>query len=1814
MIRQPQSRRGVVILVVLSLLVLFVLLVVTFAILAGQYRRAAQATARQEWLGVDAAKDLDKAFYQLLRDTGTFGSAIRGHSLLRDIYGETGFHGNIFSANTLNGTGDQFWSVVVQDAGLRATSTPATQPSDYSLIKLAEQYSGCVLTVTTGEAQGISTRIVRYEYAFGPPATGTFYVVALKRRDGRTVSPSALANAGFVVNGRPFQGTGIVDDSALTPNYAWQNPTNAGGSNEPYDAADYQNMFLAGVPIHSGLRGPDQMWGKANVDDDGDGIRDNVTERQWPGSDDPPIAAGADGKWGKANVDDDGDGNTDNKSEAGWPDSDDFNPANAVPPMYKKLPGPDGKWGNANVDDDGDGTIDNLTEAGWPFSDDIIKLADAVPTSSEILSGPDGKWGKANVDDDGDGTIDNFTEAGWRGSDDIIPLLPSAGYLVGPDGNWGIASIDDDGDTMIDNISEAGWPGSDDVPISCYVDGSVPSFHRPALAHYWKTQGSYASIERRVSLRPVEPSFDGSNPAYNPVWGPWDIDNDGDGTPDSIWVDLGLPVQTSKDGRQYRPLFAILCRDMDGRLNVNVHGRKADLLALTTPAQVLLAGAITTHLLPRGQGYGPPEIAFDRLFTSPQLLINTRYGGTTTPGMSGTDLMAQVRFFDRPLNTGFGGVFRSPADLQGELRMGLDPQGHPVYEQYSYGPSDSPYETDVTSDRPGGQNDDAPYTPVELERILRQHDFDASQLPSRLADVLNASGLRDLNGDGVVNLTDAAIARRMVTTDSYDVPVPGLGHLPTILASGLQANMPASIQSLPIGQQVTWLNNQLRVMLAPDLLRGLRLDINRPLGDGEDNNGNDAIDDPLEAGNSSDQLWTNITPTFSGIQFNHANQTPFSASTNAFARQILARHLYVAARLLNVGTTPKEVAQWAINVVDFRDPDAIMTPFEFDPTPLDGWDVDGVVNGYLGMTSADDVADNIVWGCERPELLISEVLAFHDRRTEDLDRETPPNGKLAAQEVDGTQDFDQRLRPVGSCFIELYNPWNDTGTQNTPPGELYSGSAGVQLNQSAGGYPVWRILVVNAKRKKADGTEEDNPDFSKSPDDWMGSGAAISTGIPGERGIYFANPSSLPADDDHGKRRFFPSANQIVVPPGSYAIAGSPGILGDGVTTVGRVTNAVDSDQALQFAQTENLPTVTNQTHRIVLTANTVDVYHGAAVASSNPATVAIIDSSDLVGANVPGQKLGMSLSLSEPVDGYPYYDVTNTPGPGGVIWKPTGANNEGSYQRQDSTMGAIDQPLDSEFGYAEVATQDGTIRNFCILHLQRLADPTQPWNETGNPYRTIDSSLADLTVFNGLNAPHAEDAYSITTSDVYWCVERGENEERKNKDYKARAENSNQDLPSELRRTLWSPVADKDSDRVQNPATPDPVTGHHFEFQLTRSLGKENHWYTNAGAMPFPWFTWNDRPYVSQYELLNVPHRSSYELLRNFALRERPQDVMKFSNSYFEYIREIVLAPRQPTQLAPGPEKSPKTMPELWPYTDNGSGAQAIFGHTGNRLRSDAEPFFQLLEYVHVPSRFSGTETIFNPMDFQSGTGTEFFSPPFNRLSAYREPGRVNINTISHPSVWDSILNGFSGPSFDELDMSRRGNSSQVVSPTWFLNPFRAPGSRHLVPPIVKSLEPTNLAGSPDFKDIDVTLLRSFEWLKEMPDPTFTISPPDQAYLYVHKSKPLLQSEAYADAVDCRRNSYFRYQNLNRLGNLLTTRSNVYAIWITVGYFEVEPTTADASHPDGLRVAMELGSDTGEVRRHRAFYMIDRTIPVAFQPGENHNVDECVLLRRFIE
>ena len=197
-------------------------------------------------------------------------------------------------------------------------------------------------------------------------------------------------------------------------------------------------------------------------------------------------------------------------------------------------------------------------------------------------------------------------------------------------------------------------------------------------------------------------------------------------------------------------------------------------------------------------------------------------------------------------------------------------------------------------------------------------------------------------------------------------------------------------------------------------------------------------------------------------------------------------------------------------------------------------------------------------------------------------------------------------------------------------------------------------------------------------------------------------------------------------------------------------------------------------------------------------------------------------------------------------------------------------------------------------------------------------------------------------------------------------------------------------------------------------------------------------------------------------------------------------------------------------------------------------------------------------------------------------------------------------GPFWSKFTQSRHGGASgskandmslpDPAFPTRFARPFRSFAGATLVP--LANLMPTPDPLQPAH-EIESTLMRS-----DPSDPT----------------RPLFKVDSTAPATDSVRNPYFNFQALQRLGNLATTRSNVFAVWITVGYFEVTPASAATTaanpqvYPDQYMLGRELGSDTGEIVRHRAFYLFDRSIPVGFQRGRDTNIDKAVLVRRFIE
>lgn len=101
----------------------------------------------------------------------------------------------------------------------------------------------------------------------------------------------------------------------------------------------------------------------------------------------------------------------------------------------------------------------------------------------------------------------------------------------------------------------------------------------------------------------------GSNPNVYEL----DVDNDGDGIRDGIWLDLHFPVQETSTGQMYVVLHSVTIYDLDSLINLNVHGNLAgiDRLGNVTNAGPGLVrdGTIRDQFLSRSnQGLGPNEI------------------------------------------------------------------------------------------------------------------------------------------------------------------------------------------------------------------------------------------------------------------------------------------------------------------------------------------------------------------------------------------------------------------------------------------------------------------------------------------------------------------------------------------------------------------------------------------------------------------------------------------------------------------------------------------------------------------------------------------------------------------------------------------------------------------------------------------------------------------------------------------------------------------------------------------------------------------------------------------------------------------------------------------------------------------------------------------------------------------------------------------------------------------------------------------------------------------------------------------------------
>ena len=726
----------------------------------------------------------------------------------------------------------------------------------------------------------------------------------------------------------------------------------------------------------------------------------------------------------------------------------------------------------------------------------------------------------------------------------------------------------------------------------------IPSFHRAALINYivnWKNPATYTEADflstlrriqmacpRPLSINVITPSLPGglvTNPTFtagsststlmlnvgNPwntnwptalpaftAWlnfltqGPWDVDNDGDTIADGVWMDLGMPLQTTADGKLLKALVSYYVDDLDSRIDINAAGsvQQSNMVGVFDYPTTPTSGTTTAfakgvgQYLNQGMGFGSADISFRHLFGKGGLqwlgatgadaaemayrqALISRYSRNANspemfPGDTGDDGISLLNIRERRIAFRHGVSPGLPMHVTGRASLGLDRLGNPFLHNVELPMDEStndPYESRLVS----APHKDRPFSLSEWERIYRVSDSDRSALPSRIEELFGETS----------NSISASNLKQEVTHISRHLRVPMLAtrSQPTVTAPTSFFQLVNTIRQLR--GETAFSYDEFGILFPLEFHRGLPLDVNRPFGNGIDDNADGEIDEPSELLTTQAAMYLSGTGALqsSGVPEDYFYSKSFTntgvrgvldsvdtadATVRSFppaapalpiymgneTRQMFARHLYSLAQLIvpedyvfpNVdrryflelqdvaqnGTgAPKTaaiaklleirsriLAQWAVNVVDFRDTDATMTRFPYDPTPFDG---------------AGWAPTAVVWGLEQPELLLTESLATHDIRVKKDATATPTR-------------FDQYRTPQGSLFLELFCPRTTntnasaspaTAANTTPvpgvPSSLYTvtpaGDVFLDLGRLTPDYsyagvttrfPVWRVYISNS--------------------------------------------------------------------------------------------------------------------------------------------------------------------------------------------------------------------------------------------------------------------------------------------------------------------------------------------------------------------------------------------------------------------------------------------------------------------------------------------------------------------------------------------------------------------------------------------------------------------------------------------------------------------------------------------------------------------------------------------------------------------------------
>ena len=360
--------------------------------------------------------------------------------------------------------------------------------------------------------------------------------------------------------------------------------------------------------------------------------------------------------------------------------------------------------------------------------------------------------------------------------------------------------------------------------------------------------------------------------------------------------------------------------------------------------------------------------------------------------------------------------------------------------------------------------------------------------------------------------------------------------------------------------------------------------------------------------------------------------------------------------------------------------------------------------------------------------------------------------------------------------------------------------------------------------------------------------------------------------------------------------------------------------------------------------------------------------------------------------------------------------------------------------------------------------------------------------------------------------------------------------------------AADKSQLVQQNPTSPNPPNAPaNFPKQtFFRHNGKEAMPPVKPGPLfntlnyPFNWLQQGDRPLISPLEILHVSAFKPHELTQQFYTK---------------------------------------------PWA--GNGPQAPYQHrAANAILDERSRLYRIFEFLETGDRASGT------------------------ANGARIPGRVNINTVWDGETLLALCDPQSSNAFaPALTVYNPNNPydpstlfGKLIALPQFSSNGRADSAARTPGLPIGQVGPTGPLFIGQQVPTDRPFLGMATALGNQGDPQY----PNRG---VGLNDTLLRltggypAPALFEAQGQRTPHPSQWDELlNKIANNLTTRSNVFAVWLTVGFFEVvQDTDAQGNPIYPVKLGAEIGRSENRNKRHRMFAIVDRSnlrVPLSGPPA----------------